>query len=102
MSSAACQTASMSCQLVFCGDVLKANRTPSTLVPLGCVRPVSQARRLRLSVRLAESDLLFGFAESVKPVGELAAPAHRAQPAFGGRPRLRGGDDQQLVACGDP
>ena len=32
MSSAACQTASMSAQVVFCGEVLKANRTEPTLV----------------------------------------------------------------------
>ena len=34
MSSAACQTASMSAQVVFCGEVLNANRMYSTLVDL--------------------------------------------------------------------
>jgi hypothetical protein len=35
MSSAACHTASMSRHWVFCGDVLKANRTTSTVVLVG-------------------------------------------------------------------
>jgi hypothetical protein len=35
MSSASCQTASISAQVVFCGDVLNANFTGSSLAAVG-------------------------------------------------------------------
>ena len=87
MSSAVCQTASMSSQVVFCGEVLKANRMNPTVVPPFDLWPHSDVRRdvLRYDVRLTllAAGLIFLLALVLgvwKYRQMMASQEHRAHP----------------------